>query len=70
MLLTCFFPISYSYGACVHYEVGERLVTVRNGGVESCLCVIVVFFGPVAGGAASWDVRGRYILGRLRGRRG
>lgn len=48
MLLTCFFAISYSYGACVHYEVGERLVTVRNGGVESCLCVIVVFFGPVA----------------------
>lgn len=48
MLLTCFFTISYSYGACVLYEVGEALVTVRNGGVESCLSVIVVFFGPVA----------------------
>ena len=70
MLLTCFFTISYSYGACVLYEVGEALVTVRNGGVESCVVCNRGFLRSCRGGAVSWDVRMRYILVRRRGRRG
>lgn len=70
ILLTCFFTISYSYGACVHYEVGEGLVTVRNGGVEFFFVCNRGFLRSCRGGAVSWYVRGRYILGRLRGRRG